>query len=405
VHISHFTNTYLPVVNGVVRSVSAFRKALTDLGHNVFVFAQQQNGYQDEEPFIFRYPSFQLPITGDIPAVIPLSPFIDRLMPPLKSEVIHTHHPVLLGQAAANKAEELDLPLVFTFHTQYREYTHYLPFPQEAVQEFLKDAVYNWLRIFMRRCQHIVVPSNSMRDILIKDYGLVGPYTVIPTGIDLAPFQAADGDAVRKRHGWETDSVMISVGRLAQEKNWDLLLRATAIALKDHPNLRLVLLGDGPDRDDLEDLALDLGIKGRVDFIGKVPFEEIPAYLKAGDFFGFASTTETQGLVTMEALAANLPIVAVDASGTRDIVQNEKQGLLVDENSQALAKGIHQLLENKPRFKQFQEDARARAEEFTIHALAKKLIAVYKRASADKKVNIYVETEEKEERRLFKSKT
>ena len=119
-HIAHYTNTYHPVINGVVHSVSGFRKALTDLGHNVFVFAQQQNGYEDEDPFIFRYPSLPLPVAVDIPAVIPLSPFIDRLMPSLKLDVIHTHHPVLLGQAAANKAQELDLPLVFTFHTQYR---------------------------------------------------------------------------------------------------------------------------------------------------------------------------------------------------------------------------------------------------------------------------------------------
>jgi 1,2-diacylglycerol 3-alpha-glucosyltransferase len=392
-HISHFTNTYLPVINGVVRSVSTFRKALTDLGHNVFVFAQQQNGYQDDEPFIFRYPSLQLPISVDLPAVIPLSPFIDRLMPSLKSEVIHTHHPILLGQAAASKAEELDLPLVFTFHTRYREYSHYIPFPQDAVQDFLKGAIHNWLKDFMRRCQHIVIPSESMRNILIDEYGLVGPYTVIPTGIDLAPYQSADGRMIRQRHRWESDWVMISIGRLAKEKNWDLLLQATAFSLKEHSNLRLVLLGDGPDRQNLENMAAELGIKDRVTFVGKVPFNEIPAYLKAADFFGFASTTETQGLVTLEALAANLPVVAVDASGTRDIIQHKKQGLLVDENPQALARGIHHILEDDTRFQEFQKAAQARAEKFATHTLARNLIEVYERAMLDKKKNIFVEVE------------
>jgi glycosyltransferase involved in cell wall biosynthesis len=389
-HIAHFTNTYLPVVNGVVRSVSAFRQALTDLGHNVFVFAQQQNDYEDQEAFIFRYPSLNLPLSGEIPAVLPLSPFVDRLMPALKLDVIHTHHPVLLGQAAANQAQELDLPLVFTFHTQYREYTHYVPFPQDVVQDFLKDTVQDWLQDFMRRCHHIVVPSKSMLDILVADYGLVGPYTIIPTGIDLAPYQSADGEAVRREHAWGSDRIMISIGRLAKEKNWELLLRAMALALRDYPDLRLVLLGDGPQRDELEELATQLGIAERVDFIGKVPFEEVPAYLKAADFFGFASTTETQGLVTMEALAAHLPVIAVKASGTRDIVQNGKQGLLVDEDPQALANGIRQLLADTAKFQKYQQAAQIRAKEFEMKALASQLVDVYQQAVQAKKQDQFV---------------
>jgi glycosyltransferase involved in cell wall biosynthesis len=392
-HIAHFTNTYKPVINGVVRSVSAFRKALTALGHNVFIFAQQQNGYEDDEAFIFRYPSLPLPLSVDIPAVIPLSPFMDRLLPTLKLDVIHTHHPVLLGQAAANKAEELDLPLVFTFHTQYREYTHYVPFPQEAVQEFIKDTVHSWLQDYLRRCQHIIIPSESMRDILVAAYGLQGPYTIIPTGIELEPYQSADSDRVRQEQGWDDDQVMISTGRLAKEKNWELLLRATALAAKDHPDLRLVLLGDGPIRQELEGLAVKLGIGERVTFMGKVPFEAVPAYLKAADFFGFASTTETQGLVTMEALAANLPVIAVDASGTRDIVQHEKQGYLVDEDQQALASAIDRLLSDQALYQRLRNATHSRAQQFEMKALASNLTDVYRQAIQAKARGEFVQVE------------
>ena len=392
-HIAHYTNTYHPVINGVVRSVSGFRKALTDSGHNVFIFAQQQSDYEDEEPFIFRYPSVPLPVAVDIPAVIPLSPFIDRLMPSLKLDVIHTHHPVLLGQAAANKAQELDLPLVFTFHTQYREYTHYVPFSQDLVQDFLKDAVNNWLRDFMRQCHHIVIPSESMRTILVEEYGLIGPYTVIPTGIELEPFEKADGEAMRKREGWGDDRVMISVGRLAKEKNWALLLEAAALAQEKHPDLRLVLLGDGPDRADLESLAAELGIAERVDFMGAVPFEKVPAYLKGADFFGFASTTETQGLVTMEALAAGLPVVAVEASGTRDIMQNEKQGLLVEEDPQALASGINRLMIDNQLYQQYRSAAQSRVRRFEMKALASDLTDVYHQAIQDEFEGRFVQVE------------
>jgi glycosyltransferase involved in cell wall biosynthesis len=388
-HIANFTNTYLPVVNGVVRSIRSFRDEWTRQGHNVFIFAQEAD-YVDKDPFIFRYPSLNLPIGVDIPTAIPLSPFIDRLLPIIKLDVIHTHHPFLLGQTAAIKAQELNLPLVFTFHTQYREYTHYVPFPAEAVQDFLKTAVDRWLQDFMRRCQHIIIPSESMRERLVAEYGLKNRFTVIPTGIDLEAYRTANGEKIRKRRRWQKDFVMISVGRLALEKNWPVLLHATALVLKDYPKFRLVLIGDGADKESLEDLAKELGIKRRVTFTGKIPFAEIPSYIKAADLFGFASITETQGLVTLEAMAAGLPVVAVDASGTRDILKHRQQGYLVENDPEALAAGIKKLIENPDRMKRFSEAAYKKAEKFSIEKLTNKLEGVYEQAIRDKEKNRFV---------------
>jgi 1,2-diacylglycerol 3-alpha-glucosyltransferase len=389
-HIANFTNTYLPVVSGVVRSVRSFRDELTRRGHNVFIFAQEQADYVDKDPFIFRYPSLNLPTGADIPAAIPISPFIDRLLPAVKLDVIHTHHPFLLGQTAAAKAQELDLPLVFTFHTQYREYTHYIPFPMEAVQKFLKNAIDRWLQDFMRRCQHIIIPSESMREILVNDYGLKNNFTVIPTGIDLEAYRTASGEKIRRKRHWEKDTVMVSVGRLAPEKNWVTLLHATALVLKEYPHFRLVLIGDGQDRQDLEGLARELGIRRRVTFTGALPFLETPSYMKAADLFGFASVTETQGLVTLEAMAARLPVVAVDASGTRDILKHGQQGYLVGNNAEALAGGIKKLLSNPDRMKKFAEAAYKRAQYFNIGRLTEKLLGVYEQAIRDKKRKRFV---------------
>ena len=383
-HIAHFTNFYLPVVNGVVRSVESFREALSRQGHNVFVFAQADGDYDDEAPFIFRYPSLTLPMQIEIPAVIPVSPFVDQLLPALKPNVIHTHHPILLGQAAARKAEELDLPLVFTFHTQYREYTHYFPLPQDAIQEFLKNAVETWLKDFMRKCQHIVIPSESMKEILIRDYGLQDRYTVIPTGIDLEPYQTVDGNEMRARKNWQDDKVIVSIGRLAPEKNWKTLLHAVAKVHQEHPNLRLVLIGGGPEKDALQELAAELGIAERVTFTGKLPFSEVTAYLKAADIFGFASVTETQGLVTMEAMTAGLPVVAVDASGTRDIVDHGEQGFLVCNDADDLAVSIKRLLDSPEKMRRFSIKALKKAKTFDVKYLAKKLIGVYEQAIQDK---------------------
>ena len=388
-HIANFTNTYLPVISGVVRSVRSFREELIRRGHNVFIFAPEAD-YIDEEPFIFRYPSLSLPLGVDIPTAIPISPFVDRVLPAIKLDVIHTHHPFLLGQTAASKAQELNLPLVFTFHTQYREYTHYIPFSMDTVQNFLKSAIDRWLQDFMRRCQHIIIPSESMREILVNEYGLQNNFTVIPTGIELGAYQAANGEKIRSKRNWEKDIVMISVGRLASEKNWRLLLQATALVLKDYPRFRLVLVGDGPERKSLEDLAKELGIRKYVTFIGSLSFSEIPAYMKAANLFGFASVTETQGLATLEAMAAGLPVVAVEASGTRDILKHGQQGYLVENDPEALAAGIRKLLANPDRMQRFAEAAHKRAQSFNIEHLTEKLLDVYEQAIYDKKKNRFV---------------
>jgi glycosyltransferase involved in cell wall biosynthesis len=302
---------------------------------------------------------------------------------------------VLLGQTAAAKARDYNLPLVFTFHTQYQEYTHYIPIPQEQVQEFLKSTVMNWLRDFMRKCQHIVIPSESMRSILVNEYGLVDRFTVIPTGIDLTPFKSANGSALRAEWGWPDDKIIISAGRLAEEKNWATLLQAFALAQESQPNIRLVLVGDGPQADALRQLAGELGVGERVLFTGKVPFGEIPNYLKAADLFAFASVTETQGLVTLEAMAAGLPVAAVSASGTRDILENGKQGFMVENDAQDLANSIIQLVESPSLMSRFKSAALRKSRTFDNQRLAQKMLKVYEQAIQDKKEEKYVTVEDK----------
>ena len=392
-HIAHFTNTYYPVISGVVRSVSAFRQALSDLGHIVFVFAQNAPNYEDQEPFIFRYPALNLGLPGDFPATIPFSPSMDNLFPPLKVEVIHSHHPILLGQAAANKSEEYGLPLVFTFHTRYREYSHYFPLSQDVVQGFVKDTIDSWLKYYISRCHHIIAPSESIRQILISEYGVKNRITVIPTGIQLELFQKPAGRSIRQERDWGDDFVLISVGRLAKEKNWGTLLEAFKAVSLNHPKARLVIIGDGPERVDLQDLIVDLDLWRKVDLVGKVPFDQIPDYLKAADLFCFASISETQGLVTVEAMAAGLPVVAVDATGTQDVLEHDKEGLLTENDSQALAQAIQVVLEDEELRGRYKEAALQKAKSFAIQALAKKLIEVYQQALEAQKANVFVEVE------------
>lgn len=385
-HISYFTNTYYPVISGVVRSVETFRQALTELGHNVFIFAQDAANYEDTHPFIFRYPTIDLPLATNFPLPIPLSSFVDHLLPLLKVDVIHSHHPFLLGQVAATKATELEAPLVFTFHTQYREYSHYIALSQE----FVKETIDRWVTDYIQKCHHLIVPSDSMRQVLADEYGVTERITTIPTGIDLEPYQRADGHVIRQKRSWGQDKVLISVGRLAKEKNWETLLAAVAQVMRKRAEVRLVLIGEGSEQENLKKYSEDLGIAAKVEFVGNIPFDDIPAYLKAADLFCFASVTETQGLVTMEAITAGLPVVAVDATGTKDVIDHGQQGLLTPNDSAALAQAIEQVISDDGLMSCFKAAAWQKAQSFEMKLQAKKLLDVYQQAQADQKANLFV---------------
>lgn len=388
-HIAHFTNTYLPVMSGVVRSISTFRQAQVALGHNVFIFAQDSSKYTDTEPFVFRYPAFNVPVRN-YPLTIPVSPLIDWVLPILKPDVIHAHHPAPMGSAASDKAEKLNIPLVFTHHTRYQEYTQHMGLPEDLVNDVLTYL----LADYMKKCQHIIAPSSSIKQMISDTYGIHDRVTVIPTGIDLEPYQTADGTAVRQQLGWQDDEkILVSVGRLVDEKNFTTLVRAAAIAMETHDNVRLALIGDGQQRKHLEKLAQELGIGERVQFLGRVEYDKMPATLSAADIFCFASVTETQGLVTMEAMAAGLPVAAVAATGTSDIVVHGENGLLTDNNPEALAQALDKMLADPDLCDRLTEAASETAVSFDMITTAQRLDKVYEQAIEDKKAGRYIEAD------------
>ena len=370
--VAMFTNVYLPSTNGVVVSVEAFRRALTKLGHDVFIFGPDSGDIEDRAPYVFRYPAVELPLQK-YPLTLPVSPYVDRLLGNLKPHVLHANHPALLGRVAARKSEQLDLPLVFTYHTRYTDYSHYAkPFPEDKVKDFIA----HWLASFMTKCHHVVVPSQSIKKILNQRYGLDAQVSVVPTGIELEKFAACSRAEARRKLGWrEDEKILISVGRLAKEKNFDLLLEAVGRA---DPQLRLIIVGSGDEQTHLEELARSLGLAERVTFTGVVAFGDIPVYLAASDLFVFASVTETQGLVTLEAMASGLPVVAVDASGTRDAVC-PGCSILTEADPQALAQGITQML-GRGDLHQESETARERAGKFSLISQGQAMVEVYRRA-------------------------
>jgi glycosyltransferase involved in cell wall biosynthesis len=268
-------------------------------------------------------------------------------------------------------------------------YSHYVPLSSKLVE----TAIDQWLDDYMSKCHHIIVPSESVKQILSDEYGITSQITAVPTGLDLSLYDRADGQVVRELKGWGQDIVLVSVGRLAKEKNQETLLKAVARVMKDHTNVRLVLIGDGDERQSLEGLAHKLGIADQVEFTGNMPHQEVIAHLKGADIFCFASITETQGLVTMEALAAGLPVVAVDATGTGDVMDHDQEGLLTDDDSQALAQALDQVITNEPVRERFKAATRIRAESLSMDAQVKKLVGVYEQAIGDHKAGHLVQVE------------
>ena len=389
--IAHFSNTYKPDINGVARSVSTFREGLSRMGHHVFVFAQEApHDYEETEPYIFRYPGLHVP-QFSYSITVPSSRTFNKILPILKPHVIHSNHPIALGDVAAKRAEKLNLPLVFTFHTNYVEYAEeytaaYIPWSQN----FVVDVIVDGLVRYLDRCHHIVTPSDSVKQGLAEYTGLTDQVTTIPTGIDVAPYQQADGQAIRQRYNWDREKVLVWIGRLAEEKNVKTLLSAVAQVMQQNSAVRLLMVGDGPQGGELKKYAQELGMADKVKFTGRIPFDAVPAHLKAGDIFCFSSITETQGLVTMEAMAAGLPVAAVDATGTSDAVDNGVEGLLTENDSAALAQAIQRMLDDPQLLDQLKSNAIKKAKSFDMMVQTQKMVAVYQQAIADKEANRHI---------------
>jgi 1,2-diacylglycerol 3-alpha-glucosyltransferase len=243
-------------------------------------------------------------------------------------DVVHAHSPFVSGQLARSVARGREVPLVFTHHTRFGDYGHYLG-PLAGPGGRLADA---YLRRWWGSCDAVIAPSNDLADEIRAriTHGVDPIVRVIPTGVDVEALRAVTPPDLRAAHGWENGTTVVaSLGRLAPEKRPMLVLDAFALALAAAPGMRLLVIGDGPSASDLHARAALPDLAGRVAFTGKLPRTEALRTLTGADFFVFASRTETQGLVLAEALAAGLPAVAVDGPGVSDSVRDGIDGVVV----------------------------------------------------------------------------
>jgi 1,2-diacylglycerol 3-alpha-glucosyltransferase len=373
-----FSNAYKPSVSGVVTSISLFRQGLIDAGHDVCIIAPEYKDYQDEEPYVFRFPALDLSEELDISLLIPFKIAMTPTVRGVKPGVIHSQHPVVMGWLATTFARDLNLPLVFTFHTRYDVYAQkYVPIVPDLAGLVTEEII----KRYLEKCTHIVAPTPSIRDFILREYETDVPVTVVPTPVDLSQYHRLEPQRVRAALGLEDAELLLYVGRLAEEKNVDFLLRAFARIAAERPQATLVLVGKGPRDHSLQNLAQKLGLGERVIFAGAVPHSEVPHYAAAADLFVFPSQSETQGLVLIEAMAAGTPVVAVEALSSVDVLA-EGGGLLVPAQEDAFTSAVAALLADEPRRRAIGEQAARAVKRYTIPAATAGLAAVYETAIA-----------------------
>ncbi len=371
--IAIFTDAYKPLLTGVVNSVDLMRRGLEAQGHEVYVVAPVFAGYADADPRVFRYPAIKLPAKVPTPLAIPIAPRLFRRIAGLKPDVIHSQHPFSVGRAGAAIAQRLDLPLVYTFHTQYEQYAHYVPFNRPLVQWLTRRVV----AAYASRCDVVVCPAPSIVTLL-RSYGISRPVAVVNNGIDLTSFEQARSDGLRRRLGISAAApVAIFAGRLAVEKNLDFMLAAFGAVTREVADARLLLVGEGADADRLRRVVRSRRLDGRVVFTGRVPYEEIPSYYAASDVFVMTSLTEVRPLAILEAMAAGLPIVAVDASGAADTITSGADGLLAPGDVPAFAQVLSRLLRSADLRHRLGAQARITARQYSIFTTTRRLAEIY----------------------------
>ncbi len=371
------TDVYFPRINGVSTSIETFRADLAAQGVAVRLVAPEY-----PEPHAaadtWRVPSRRLPFDPE-----------DRLMrwrPLLAAanlaagrgaDLVHIQTPFAAHYAGVKMGRQLRVPVVATYHTHFEEYIqHYLPLlPRRLLKAFAR-------RLARHQCNGldaVIVPSPAMRDTLL-DYGVRAPLRVLPTGIPVAQFAGGDGGRFRARHAIAAQRpVALFVGRVAHEKNIGFLLAAMPHALRQCPELLLVIAGEGPALAQLRQQVATLGLGDHVRFVGYLDRRrELPDCYAAASVFAFASRTETQGLVLLEALAAGLPVYALAHMGTRSIVEPQRGAVIAPDDVAAFGQGLAELVGNQLRLARLARDGRTYAEEWSAPERARQLAELYR---------------------------
>lgn len=371
--IACVTDCYTPYKSGVVHSILTLNRELLSMGHEVAVFAPAYPDSPVNEPGVYRFSSIPAPTNRDYYLAIPFSRRLRDTLYRMEPDIIHIHHPFGLGWAGVYHAGRLGIPLVYTCHTLYEYYSHYLPLPRPVALPLIRKTC----AALANQCSGIITPTAATRNYLL-DMGVQKPIRVIPTGIDERELTGGDPGWLGQRYGIKPgEKVVLSVGRLGPEKNTAFLVRCFAGLARKFPEARLVLVGTGPGEKELRELAADLGVGDRVVFTGLLGKKEVVHCYHGADIFALASISETQGLVIPEAMTAGLPVVAVRANGAAEMVRHGVDGYLTGLNEGEFTGRMVELLASEARRKKKGRRARLNARQLTARRYAEKVLEIY----------------------------
>jgi glycosyltransferase involved in cell wall biosynthesis len=371
--IGIFTNNFRPFVGGVTRSIETFAREFDKKGHEVHIFAPRFEGYKKDEKAVYRVPAIPRFNHTDFSLPLPFSLKVRSIFDKLELDLVHVQHPFFLGEMGMHLGKNRGLPIILTYHTQYEKYSHYAPIDSDLVKRW----IVNVCTSFCNLCDLVVAPSEDIRNLLISR-DVKTRIEVIPTGVDFELYKNPDRQWFRREFGIdEGKKVLVHVGRLAKEKNLDFLFRSVAVVMKKNKEVLLFIAGEGDQKERLRNLAGQLGIQDQVLFHGKMTSDELVNAYAGGDLFVFSSKTETQGLVVLEAMAAGMPVVAVDAPGLRDVVADGVCGFLTSEDPQDFSEKILFLIQSADKKETFSRASLKIARQFSSSKMADRMLKEY----------------------------
>ncbi len=369
------TNSYAPMVGGIEESIRSFSAEFEKLGHEVMIVAPECEGAPLDEVGVIRLRAIQNFNNSDFSIALPMSSLLPELIKTFKPDIIHSHYPFWMGSIALRLSGQFKIPLVFTYHTMFEQHMHYLPVQNEGVQRFIVEIFAGYANL----ANQVVVPSESVRVILLER-GVKTPIAVVPTGVDLQRFSRGDGKVVRHRLGIAQDAPLIGyVGRLALEKNLEFLSSAVAAYLKQETSAHFVVGGDGPLKELIQKIFDEQGVGKRLHFAGVLKGQDLVDCYQAMNVFAFASLSETQGIVLVEAMAAGAAVVALDAPGVREVLKDGYNGRLVfGENKNNFVEALSWCLKLPANeFVRIKENAKTTSKEFSVNSCALRMLKTY----------------------------
>ena len=377
-NILMMTNTYLPHVGGVARSIDRFSRRFRSLGHHVKIVAPEFDGMPEHEPDVIRVPAVRHFNHTDFSVVLPIPRRLESEIQAFKPDVVHSHHPFLVGGTALRVAHSHDLPLVFTHHTRYEDYTHNVPGDSALLKRFVKNLATNYANM----CDQVFAPSESVADLL-RERGVTTPVDIVPTGVEVDLFAHGDGVEFRRSLGIPADDFVVGhLGRLTAEKNIPFLINAITHFMQTgrrDQQTHCLIIGSGPLKPEIEALFAEAKLSDRLHFAGVLGEAELANAYHAMDVFAFASTTETQGMVLTEAMASGIPVVAVDAPGVREALSDQRNGFLLDSlDVNAFADALQKVADaDEVEYDRLVQGARQTASDFSMENTADTALELY----------------------------